>query len=141
MDIEDIKGALNRALQLRPPKWDPREPSPPREKVAKLEDYLLESAYAAAELEESLHWLNSLVAHFTAKVEQITGYEVALPRKPRDRITQADINTAKRTVDPVTFDAGAEVRQLIESTRRQIERLRFEEQWVISRAYSMISGS
>lgn len=144
MDMEDIKGVLHTALPMRPPRFTPAEgaiaPSG-GQKAAALEDYLLESAFVRAELEEALHWLDSLMAHFKSKIEQMTGYEALLPRKPQDRITQADINTAKRGLDPTTFDAGSEVKQLRASVLRQIERFEFEAQWVVSRAYSMISGS
>lgn len=144
MDVEDIKAALHTALPMRPPRFRPEEgaiaPSG-GQKAAALEDYLLESAFVRAELEEALHWLDSLVAHFKAQVEQMTGYEALLPRKPQDRITQTDINTAKRGLNPVIFDAGAEAKQLRASVLRQIERFEFEAQWVVSRAYSMISGS
>lgn len=141
LDIEDIKRTLHTALRLRPPKWDPEEDSPPaREKIEQLENYLLESAFQRAELEEALHWLTALVAHFKRLVDNLTGYEVALPSKSRDRMTNADVLKAKRTVAPTTFEAGAEAKQLMESTLRQIDRLAFEEQWVISRAYTMISG-
>jgi hypothetical protein len=101
---------------------------------------LLETAYLGAELEEALFWLDGLVAHFTEKIDRMTGYEVALPRKPKDRLTQADITAAKRTVDPTSFDAGAEAKQLRASALRQIDRFRFEAQWTISRAYTMLSG-
>lgn len=142
LDIEDIKGFLHNAVRLRPPRFEYGETdaTPPREKIEALENYLMESAYAAAELEECLHWLSAVVAHFKRVIENLTGYEAALPGKSRDRLTQADINRAKRIVDPASFDAGAEARHLQESCLRQIERLRFEEQWVISRAYTMISG-
>lgn len=138
LDIEQIKATVNAAVGLRPPRFPDGES--PRVKVSALEDYLLESAWHAAELEEALHYLTATVAALKAQVEQLDGYEVALPRKAQDRITQTDIMTAKRAVAPAVFDAGAEAKQLTETTRRQIERLRFEEQWIISRAYSMISG-
>ena len=138
MNIEEIKGALAEALPLRPPTFNGEGP---REKIGALEDYLLGSAVVAAELEEALHWLDALVTHFAAQIDQISGYEVALPRKTRDRMTKDDILAAKRVVDPTSFDAGAEAKQLRVSVLRQIERLRFEEQYVVSRAYTMIAGA
>ena len=142
MDVDEIKVVVHRALITRPPKFPTNgdRPTPPAAKVSAFEDYLLETAYIGAELEEALFWLEGLVAHFTEKIDRMTGYEVALPRKPKDRITQADILAAKRTTDPVSFDAGAEAKQLRASALRQIDRFRFEAQWVISRAYTLISG-
>lgn len=143
MEIDEIRSVLHRALTTRPPKFSPNgdRPTAPAAKVSAFEDYLLETAYLGAELEEALFWLDGLVAHFAEKIDRMTGYEMALPRKPKDRITQADITAAKRTTDPVSFDAGAEAKQLRASALRQIDRFRFEAQWTISRTYTMISGS
>lgn len=139
MTLEQIRAALAAALVLRPPKFEPGTPVP--EKVSSLADYLLDSAYAQAELEECYHYLNYTIELLREKVEHMTGYEVALPRKPQDRITQADILSAKRTVDAPTFSAGAEAKQLRESVKRQIDRFRFEAgQGPISRAYTLITG-
>jgi hypothetical protein len=134
---EEIKLALTDSLPLRPPRF--AHDTPGRQKVSELEDYLLESAYRHAELEEALHWTMALIEHFKEKIENITGYEIALPRKPRDRITQADINAAKRTVDGTSFELGAEMKQLRDSILRQIARFEFEKE-VVSRAYSFITG-
>lgn len=138
MDIEAIEAALSVALPLRPPRFGPDDAA--RLKVGRLEDYLLESAYAHAELEEALHWLEALVGELKARVEEMTGWQVALPSGKRgERATQQDVLRAKRQLDPVTFDAGARARQLRESVRRQIARFEFEER-VVSRAYTLISG-
>lgn len=138
MEIERIEAVLATALPIRPPKFSPDTRG--SEKVSKLEDYLLDLAFQHAELEEALHWLDSLVEHFKEKVEQITGWEVALPSGKRgDRVTQQDMLRAKRQLDPVTFEAGARARQLRESIRRQIARFEFEDK-VMSRVYTLISG-
>ena len=141
MEIEKIQATVGWALSLRAPKWEQNNGRvAPATKIAALEDYLLESAYCAADLEEALWWLDGRLNDFQRQIDQMTGYEVALPRKTRDRITKDDILHAKRIIDPATFDAGAEAKLLRQTILRQIERLRFEEQWVVSRAYSMISG-
>jgi hypothetical protein len=143
MNIEEINRALGMALAMRPPRWAPNGATPvgASHKVSQLEDYLMESAYVAADLEEAIFWLEGAIAESGEKIERMTGYEVALPRKTRDRLTQADVLNAKRTVDPDTFGIHDDAKRLRASILRQIERLRFEEQWVISRAYSLISGS
>jgi len=137
-DIDQIRQAVHDAVKLRPPKFE--EGEHPRNKVTAFEDYLLQSAWTRAELEECVFWLDATIAQLKAKVEQMTGYEALLPRKPQDRITQADIVTAKQKMDGPTFEAGAEAKHLREHARRQIARFEFEAQWVISRAYTMISG-
>lgn len=138
-DIEEIKQAVHDAVKVRPPTNDD-ERLPPQAKVSLFEDYLLRSAWMRAELEECVFWLDATIAQLKATVESMTGYEALLPRKPQDRITQADINAAKAKVDPPTFEAGAEAKHLRAHALRQITRFEFEAQWVISRAYTMISG-
>jgi hypothetical protein len=142
MDPDEIRASLSTALPMRPPKWDTEDdlPLPRPAKVEQLENYLLESAYMRAELEEALFWTNALIKQFTSQIEEMTGYEVALPPKARDRITQADINRAKRTVNPAPFQLGSEMKEARDALLRQIDRFIFEEQWVISRAYTLISG-
>lgn len=142
MTEDEIRATLAKALPMRPPRFGPNGGTPigASAKISAMEDYLMESAYVAAELEEALHWADALVAHFAERIKKMTGYEVALPRKPRDRITQADIDHAKRLTEPTSFELGAEFKQLRTSILRQIERLRFEEQWVLSRGYTLITG-
>jgi hypothetical protein len=137
MKLEEIKGVLTDTLPLRSPTFLPVDSA--RIKVAALEDFMLAGAHAHGELEEALHWLDAVIAHLKDKITRITGYEVALPRKPKDRLTQADITAAKRTLDPATFEAGAEAQRLRASILRQIARLEHEHS-VVSRAYSLISG-
>lgn len=138
MTIEEIEAALAKALPLRPPTFS--DDYHPNVKIAALEDYMLQAAWHAAELEEALHWLVKLVEHFRKQVEEMTGYEVALPTGKRaERITKEDVLSAKRQLNPVVFDAGGHARMLRDSIRRQIDRFDREEK-IISRAYTLISG-
>lgn len=137
MDLDSIRAVIAEAVTMRPPKFE--EGMAPSAKVGALEDSMMGSAYMHAELEEALHWLDHTIARLKQQIEQMTGYEVALPRKPRDRITQADVLRAKRTVDRPTFDAGAEAKQLRESILRQIGRFEWESV-VLSRVYTLLSG-
>lgn len=139
MTYEEIKGTLLLALKMRSPKFEVG--TPVGDKVKSIEDYLLESAFMQGELEECLHWLDWTIAELKNKIETMTGYEAALPRKPQGRITGADVLAAKRRVDPPTFEAGTEAKQLRTSVVRQIDRFRFEAgQGPISRSYTVISG-
>lgn len=142
MTIEEIHKALGGALAMRPPVFRRNGDTPvqPKVKIEAFENYLLESAYVAADLEEAIFWLEGVVTETAERIEKITGYEPALPRKTRDRITQADVLGAKRVVDPEAFDLASDAKQLRASVLRQIDRLRFEEQWVVSRAYTMVTG-
>jgi hypothetical protein len=136
--IEEINALIARVLPMRPPKFEADTNG--REKVSRLEDYLLETAYAHAELEEALHWLSKVVERCQDEIAEITGYEVALPSKPQARITRDDVIAAKRKTKPQPFLAGAEAKHLRETVLRQIGRFEFEKD-VVSRAYTMISGS
>ena len=138
MELEQIEQALAAALVMRPPRFGPDDAG--ALKVSALEDYLLESAYAHADREAACYWLDELTEHFKAKVEQMTGWEMVLPSGKRaDRATRQEVLSAKRQLDPVTFDAGARARLLREAIRRQIARFEFEST-VVSRAYTLISG-
>lgn len=138
MTLEEIRAALATALALKPPRWT--EDTPPAVKIGLIETYLMESAYSGAELEEAVHYLDFTMAQLRQKIEQITGYEAVLPSKAADRITKADVIAAKRTLDPVTFDAGAEARQIRESLVRQLDRYEREAKGY-SRLYTVITGS
>lgn len=139
MTIEEIRDVLARALPMRPPTFSDGT-LPASRKIETLGDYLLESAYMQAELEEAYHYLSFTVETLKAKVERMEGWEAALP-SGSGRPSQAAVLTAKRIVDPATFEAGAEARQLRDSVKRQIDRFRFEAgQGPISRAYTLITG-
>jgi hypothetical protein len=139
MEMDRIRAALHAARQMRTPRFEPD--TPPSTKIGRLEDYLLESAWMQGELEDALFWLDALTVHFETQVRDISGWEVALPNKRRERITQADVEQAKRTVDPIAFDASSEVRQVRGHVLRQIDRLRWEAgQGPVSRAYTLIVG-
>ncbi len=139
MTADEIKSAVMTAVELRPPKFE--QGTAPRTKIEALEDYLLGAAHAQAELEEALFYIDGVITQMAKTVEDMTGWEALLPPKPRDRITKEDIARAKRLTEPVVFELGAEMKQLRGAALRQIDKLRFESQWVISRAYSMVSGS
>lgn len=136
--VERIRKAVEDAVEMRPPKFDLS--TAPSEKIGILEDYLLKSAWQRSELEEALFRLDHMIDVFKAKIEAMTGYEVALPPKRSERITKEDVLRAKRTLDPVTFDVGAECRLLRATAIRQV--VRFQDEYhVVSRAYTLITGS
>lgn len=140
MDAELIKATLATSLAMRPPKWDPEDPPGGAEKVGRLEDYMLQAAWMHAELEECLHNISAAIKLLQKQVDEINGWQVGLPSgTTASRATKAEVLTAKRQLEPDTFDAGAEAKQLRESIYRQINRFEHEEV-VLSRAYTLISG-
>lgn len=138
--IDEIRGVLDEALVMRPPRRKDEPEQGTKEFVSRLEDYLLESAYARANLEEARHYLALTLEHLRTELAEMTGYEALLPRKPQERITEADRNRAKAVARPDLVGAGKDAKLLLESVNRQLQRAEFEAQWVISRAYTMISG-
>jgi hypothetical protein len=137
MTYDEIGTVLARALVMRSPRFESETMA--RGKIEAIEDCMLESAYMHGELEEAYHYLTFSVAHLKRQVEEMTGYEAALPSKPAGRHTQADHIAAKRIADPAVFEAGAEARQLMDSIKRQLDRFEWE-QATLSRVYTLISG-
>lgn len=139
MNIDEIRAAVGVALRMRPPRFE--QGAGGAEKISALEDYLLESAYMQAELEEARHYLTYTVETLKQQIAEMTGYEALLPAKSQDRLTEADRNHAKAQAAPELFAAGKEARMLLETVKRQVERFRFEAgQGPISRAYTLITG-
>lgn len=145
MTVDEIREILGEAVTMRPPKFTPipdGEPSPTdRQKIDRLQDYLLESAWMQSALEEALFYLLNVIARLKGEIDGLTGWEAVLPNKPAGRLTQADVQSAKRIAAPEIYEAGAEAKQLVEAVKRQIEKFRWEAgQGPISRAYTMIVG-
>lgn len=135
MELAEIRRRLESALPLRIPQFDPN--TPPREKISKLEDYILTCAYHRGELEEALHWCLEAGKKLRAQWDDIQGYEVGLPTRP----TKEQIDLSKRHVAPQIWAGLDEARTLTESIKRQISRLGGSDYDAASRAYTMLSGS
>lgn len=135
MDLAEIRRRLESALPLRIPQFDPN--TPPREKISRLEDYILKCAYHRGELEEALHWCLEAGKRLRAEWDQVQGYEVGLPSRP----TKEQIDQSKRMISPNVWKGLDEARTLTESIKRQIARLGGSDYDAASRAYTMLSGS
>jgi uncharacterized protein (DUF2132 family) len=138
VELEEIRRRLRAALPIRCPLFNPNESG--RQKVEQLEDYLAKTAWHRAELEEALYWSWEVEKVLRAKWEGIEGWEQLLGPGARQRPTQAQITAAKARVDQSTYEALAEVKEIIEGLKRQIERLRLDDANT-SRRYSLLSGS
>lgn len=137
LDLEQIRSVLHEATKLRPPRNTDESRGL---SIAALEDYLLQSAWHHAELEEARQWGRRVRDELLKNWERLQGYEALLPGKPTAKITEADINRAKGLASPELHDAGQEAKRLLEDIGRQIDRFEFEKE-VCSRVYTMISGS
>jgi hypothetical protein len=139
MTLEEIQQTIADALPMRVPHFD--ADTPPRERVSKLEDYLLASAEQRGALIEARHWLRELEDNLRDQIDSLQGWQAMLQGSPRKVRTKTEIQQAKQAAAPALFSAGRVARKLRGSVDDQIDRFAFEDQFVISRAYSMISGS
>lgn len=142
MNLDEIRATIADALPLRVPRFTAE--TPPKERVGALEDYLLGSAYMRGELIEARHWLRELEDALRQQIGELEGWEVMLPgrgAKPAGNPSKAHIQEAKQRAAPALFAAGREARKLLASVDDQIDRFEFEDKFVISRAYTFISGS
>lgn len=136
MDLVAIEAALQTALVLRTPTFPPGARG--REKINALEDYMLASASINGDLVEARHWLREIEQKLRDDWESLDGWQVALTGLV-SKATKPQIQRAKITVAPQTFEAGRKATRLRESVVDQIARLEREER-VMSRVYTMISG-
>lgn len=141
MDLEQIRQILERVLKLRVPRFT--DDVGPRERANRMGDYLMESAYANGDLIEARHALREAERHLADLLRKLEGWEAMLRivGNTSGRPTKTQVSEAKRLTAPHIFDAHAEARLLRGSVDDQIERLKFEAQFVISRAYTIISGN
>jgi hypothetical protein len=139
MTLDEIRGVLAEAMAMRTPRKFTEQA--PKERVGALEDYLLESAYQRGALIEARHWLRELEDRLRQEADELQGWQAMLAGSATKVRTKAEIQAAKETAAPALFAAGREARKLRGSVDDQIDRFAFEDQFVISRAYSMISGS
>lgn len=132
MNVEEIRECLYAALPLRIPMYDPHEPLPG--KIHLLEEYMRQTAYRRAELEEALHWAWEAKKTLDEMWTGVHGWEPMAGKSP----TQPQIDSAKRVINPDIWSGLVEVRGLMNSLERQIKRLDRDGE-VSSRAFSMLT--
>lgn len=138
MDTETMYARLKTAMPLRCPLFNPNVGG--REKVEKLEDYLAQTAYHRAELEEALYWAWEAEKVLRVKWDEIEGWQNLLPSRDRAKPTERQKTWAKGQVDPATFGALDRLKTLIAGLERQIKRLELDDKNT-SRRYSLLTGS
>jgi hypothetical protein len=136
MDLAEARRRLESALPLRVPLMDPNKS--PGERISELEDYILQTAWHRAELEEALVWVLEAGKVLRLQWDGVKGWEVSVRGS---RPTQAQVEAAKAEIDPATHKALQEARFLVEALRRQITRLGGSDYDAASRAYTLLSGS
>lgn len=139
MTLDDIRQRIDAALPIRIPQFDPN--THPAEKVGGLETYLLATAFHRGELVEAWHWLEEVRKKALREWNELTGYEVALPRAGSSRnVTQGDVKAAKRTLRPDLASLLEDCTSLERDLERQIRRLEWDDR-AASRSYTLITGS
>jgi hypothetical protein len=129
--IQEIRRRLEAALPIRVPLFNPNLQG--REKVEQLEDYLAQTAWHRAELEEALYWAWETDKPLRETWEGLQGWQNLLPREQRSKPTAKAVAEAKRQIDGATYDALRDLKLLI-------KRLTLDDANT-SRRYSLLSGS
>jgi hypothetical protein len=136
--VQEIRERLEKALPIRVPLFNPNLQG--REKVEQLEDYLAQTAYHRAELEEALYWAWETDKPLRDRWDGVQGWQNLLPR---DQKLEADREGRGRSE---ARDRRGDVRRaprpedLIDALERQIKRLTLDDANT-SRRYSLLSGS
>jgi hypothetical protein len=136
MSVEKIEEALLVAMKLRHPLF--AESFSARAKIDALETYIEKTAWHRGELEEALYWASDAGKVLRQEWDKIEGYETTL--RGRGPHTKEQVNAAKRTVRPDTWEGIQDAKKLCEDIGRQIRRLELDFQ-AASRSYSLITGS
>jgi hypothetical protein len=136
--VQEIRARLEKALPIRVPLFNPNLQG--REKVEQLEDYLAQTAYHRAELEEALYWAWETDKPLRDRWDGVQGWQNLLPRDQKGKPTAKAVAEAKRQIDAATYDALRDLKTLIDALERQIKRLTLDDANT-SRRYSLLSGS
>jgi hypothetical protein len=136
MSVEKIEAALLTAMKLRHPLF--AENYSPRQKVDALTTYIEKTAWHRGELEEAFYWASDAGKVLRRQWDRIEGYETTL--RGRGPHTKDQVNDAKRTLQPDTWEGIQDAKKLCEDIGRQIRRLQLDFD-AASRVYTLISGS
>lgn len=135
MDLDGIRKRLYAAAVLRMPRFKPETPR--HERIEKLEDYLLQTAYHRGELEEARLFAHDALAILLDKWDDLEGWETMIGKSDP---SQDAIRRAKKTIDKGLHDSLNVSKRLIGRLSDQIRRLEKDDE-VASRAYTLISGT
>lgn len=136
MSVEKIEAVLLIAMKLRIPMF--AESFSAKGKIDALETYIEQTAWHRGELEEALYWASDAGKVLRRAWDRIEGYQTTLRGKGPH--TKEQVNEAKRTIQPDTWEGIQDARKLCEDIGRQIRRLELDFQ-AASRSYSLITGT
>lgn len=136
MTIEEIRGALDRAMVLRVPERGSDDTTTTF--IAALEDYLVKVARMRGDLEEARFHAYAAVEVLEDEWEAIEGWETIAGTK---RATAAQKDDAKRELKPDLWGSIKTGRRLAARLTEQIKRLgSLSDDEVVSRLYTLVSG-
>lgn len=135
-ETDDQQTALDRCAKLRFPTFPPD--ATPREKVERLESYLIETAVVEGEVQEMRLAAYRQLAACEAAWSLMTGWENHT-RRPSAQITAAERDAAKGRKDPELAEALRVSKWTVQRAGEAIERLDRETKRV-SRLYTMLTG-
>lgn len=135
MDYADIEEGIKAAGLLRLPSF--AEDMAAAEKIAALEDHLLDTARWRAAMEGYRIMLEDDYENIDDLWRGVTGFEMYLNGRPKSK---EDIDEAKRQVNPDLFSRRRKVIKLMRQVGNQIRRLEKDDA-AVSRAYTMMTGS
>jgi hypothetical protein len=135
VNIPEIEAVLVKAMAFRMPDFDPD--GHPREKIAGLEDHILECARQRADVERALYWCIEAGKRLRDEWDDIQGWQAGVGTRP----TKERIDGEKRKIKPELWVSLEKCRTLTEALRRQAYRMGGSDYDAASRAYTLLSGS
>lgn len=137
-ELEAIREKLRVASQLRVPVFDRR--AEPRYSLRSLSEelaeYMLLSAFQAGELHEARLGLRADLEELLREWEQLEGWEWLRQGK-----TDSSREEAKKQHDPELWAKISAVRWLVNQLTDEMDRLNRDAEKVVSRAYTLLTGT
>lgn len=137
MTTDEIENVLTEAAKLKMPRFGYRDnKTSPREKIERLEEYLLDTARWRGHLEQARLHAKDAVRELERKWDHLAGWE---PNRRQGEKSVQSIEDAKKLTNPDLFDSIKTGRELVKKLGDQIRRLEHDDE-VASRAYTLIVG-
>jgi hypothetical protein len=140
MTPDKVQTLLYTASNLVVPSFRPKEgeePIRPREKAARLEDHMILCARWLMQLERARLFMYDATRVLEDQWEAIEGYEMTMGKEK----TQKAVVEAKRKLRPDLYGSIRTGKALIARLSDQIRRIERDQEVVVSRVFTMISGS
>jgi hypothetical protein len=137
-ELDEIRRKLRVASQLRVPVFDrKREPRYSLRSLAEeMAEYMLLSAFQAGELHEARLGLRADLEELLREWEQLAGWEMYRSGK-----TDSSREEAKKQAEPELWANIAAVKWLINQRTDEMDRLNRDAETVVSRAYTILTGT